>query len=256
MPNPRPLASPRHVTDRSLCAFYHSMDLPSGPVEGHWDLRGRIVDYIGGVDVAGRSVVDVGTASGFLSFEMERLGASVVSFDAESADNVAFVPIHDQPQVTQPEYWQGQVNHSLERLKNSYWFAHRDLESRASALYGDIYRLDSYGHRFQTAVIGQILVHLKDPVHAICAVARACTDTLVITEGTIESDYPDVRFCGHSVSGGLPYMWWMGSVPFYRDVLATQNFEIQSVSRNTFTCRNYARSDVALTTMVAKRKAS
>ena len=49
----------------SDCVFYHSMDLPiSGSREGHWDLRGRFDDYISRISVDGKSVLDVGTASG------------------------------------------------------------------------------------------------------------------------------------------------------------------------------------------------
>ena len=69
--------------DLNECVFYHSMDLPGlGTVEGQWDLRGRFDEYIGGIDVNGKTFLDVGAASGFLSFEAERRGASVISFDA------------------------------------------------------------------------------------------------------------------------------------------------------------------------------
>jgi hypothetical protein len=62
------------------CKFYHAMDLPQiGFVQGAWDLRGRFDDYIGGVGLKDRSVLDVGTASGFLSFEAEQRGAQPVT---------------------------------------------------------------------------------------------------------------------------------------------------------------------------------
>jgi hypothetical protein len=62
------------------CKFYHAMDLPQiGFVQGAWDLRGRFDDYIGGVGLKDRSVLDVGTASGFLSFEAEQRGAHPVT---------------------------------------------------------------------------------------------------------------------------------------------------------------------------------
>jgi len=45
------------------CRFYHAMDLPQlGFVQGAWDLRGRFDEYIGGVGLKDRSVLDVGTA--------------------------------------------------------------------------------------------------------------------------------------------------------------------------------------------------
>src|SRR5215472_7673160 len=87
-------AEPRTVTDLGECIFYHTMDLPGfGSVRGNWDLRQSFGDYTGGVDFAGKSTLDVGTASGFLSFEAERRGAAaVVSFDSESLANHHGVP--------------------------------------------------------------------------------------------------------------------------------------------------------------------
>ena len=64
------LVPPRIVENLDDCYFYHTMDLPGvGVMRGHWDLRGRFADYVGGVDVEGKSVLDVGAATGFLSFE-------------------------------------------------------------------------------------------------------------------------------------------------------------------------------------------
>src|SRR5438132_9435380 len=92
------LAEPRHVDNLDDCYFYHTTDLPGlGLQKGHWDLRGRFQDYVGGVDVAGKSVLDVGTATGFLSFEAEAAGAGeVLSTDLADARQQAFVPFRDK----------------------------------------------------------------------------------------------------------------------------------------------------------------
>ena len=49
---------------------------------GAWDLRGHEAAYLGGVDVAGKRVLELGPATGYLTFYMERMGAEVVSFEA------------------------------------------------------------------------------------------------------------------------------------------------------------------------------
>jgi SAM-dependent methyltransferase len=252
----RPFATPRQVLDRRSCHFYHSMDLPSGEVNGGWDLRGRIREYIGHADIAGRTVVDVGTASGFLTFEMERLGGRMTSFDAESSANISFVPVHDQQWITDRATWASDADVFLERLKNGYWFAHRDLASRARVIYGDVYQLGTYGHTFDVAVIAQVLVHLKDPVNALAAVASICKDTLVITEGMSDSQIPDLRLCARAASSGPGYMWWQASIPFYREVLAMQNFEIQTITTGSYICldASYCPGENQLTTIVAKRR--
>ena len=81
-------AEPMPPADPADCIWYHSMTLPGfGEIAGQWDLRGEYGAYTGNVDMAGKSVLDIGTASGFLSFEAEAAGASeIVSFDMDTAE--------------------------------------------------------------------------------------------------------------------------------------------------------------------------
>jgi hypothetical protein len=68
-------ASPRSPALHS-CDFYHVMDLPGvGQVGGQWDLRGRVDDYLGHVELRGKRILEIGPASGFLTVEMEKRGA-------------------------------------------------------------------------------------------------------------------------------------------------------------------------------------
>jgi 2-polyprenyl-3-methyl-5-hydroxy-6-metoxy-1,4-benzoquinol methylase len=75
-------AAPRVITDVRDCFFYHTIDVPGhGTINGDWDLRPGIRDYLGQVDFLGKRVLDVGAASGFLTFTMEKQGAQVISYD-------------------------------------------------------------------------------------------------------------------------------------------------------------------------------
>src|SRR5215208_5675015 len=87
-------AQARDVSDPSSCVFYHAIDLPSfGRQDGMWDLIGRFDDYVAGTDVSGRTVLDVGCATGFLTFEAEKRGATVTSFDAPGAEVIRELPL-------------------------------------------------------------------------------------------------------------------------------------------------------------------
>ena len=63
-------SAPRAQPQLEDCYFYHKSDLPDGSTaEGpadYFDLRGNFINYIGNVDLRGKSVIDIGTASGFL----------------------------------------------------------------------------------------------------------------------------------------------------------------------------------------------
>src|SRR2546426_5232006 len=86
-------ASPRAIDDANDCYFYHTMDIPGhGLVRGEWDLRKGVREYLGGVDFKGKRVLELGTASGFLCFHMEKEGAEVVAYDLSEDQSWDVVP--------------------------------------------------------------------------------------------------------------------------------------------------------------------
>ncbi|GAI92786.1 unnamed protein product, partial [marine sediment metagenome] len=75
------------------CYFYHTMDIPGfGCIQGPWDLRKVAHEYLGSVDFKGKRVLEIGTASGFLCFYMESLGAEVVACDLSENQLMDLVP--------------------------------------------------------------------------------------------------------------------------------------------------------------------
>jgi 2-polyprenyl-3-methyl-5-hydroxy-6-metoxy-1,4-benzoquinol methylase len=77
-----PNSPERYIENLNDCYFYHTGDLPGLRVQkGEWDLRGNISAYLGDVDFEGKRVLDVGTANGFLCFEIERRAAEAVGYD-------------------------------------------------------------------------------------------------------------------------------------------------------------------------------
>jgi hypothetical protein len=57
------------------CYFYHVMDVPGqDALGGQFDLRGSEDEYLGNIELAGARVLEIGPASGFLSFHMESKG--------------------------------------------------------------------------------------------------------------------------------------------------------------------------------------
>lgn len=221
------------------CRFYHSMDLPGiGSIEGDWDLRGKFDEYIGSIDVSGKTVLDVGTASGFLTFEAEKRGATVFSFDADGPERIQLVP----PSQNDSKYFDG--------MRNSYRLAHHALKSRATPVYGDIYRMSEVVPRCDVVFVAQILVHLRDPLGALHQASLAAKEHLVIVEGVDaapDTDFPIARFLGAQI----PYAWWILSLPLYQALLPKLGFSITSVKTGEYI--SHRTSVHKLTTIVARR---
>ena len=174
-------APPRAVASIDECSFYHVTDLPGiGTVGDQWDLRGTIDAYLGGFDFKGKRALDVGTASGFLSFEMERQGAEVVSFDIPDGALWNYVPFA-QPQFDRERLLKDLAWHA-NRIKNSYWLAHRTWGSRARVHYGDIYELPEALGTFDVVVFGMVLPHLRDPFRALASGARLSRDRVIVVQ--------------------------------------------------------------------------
>ena len=91
------LSERRSGADLSDFVWYHATELPDGTVlPGVWDLRGHESTYLGGVDLAGKRVLELGPATGYLTFYMERMGAEVVSFEAGFDVSVDTLPVKGQ----------------------------------------------------------------------------------------------------------------------------------------------------------------
>ncbi len=189
LPGPRlPFSAPRTVDRLDECRFYHTMDLPGfGTVEGPWDLRAGVDDYLGGsragssggAAFAGRRVLEIGTASGFLCFEMERRGAEVVAYDlTDRADGWDIVPFDGTPdQALIAERAEG-----MRAINNGWWLAHRALGSSARVVYGSVYDLPESIGAVDTAVFGAVLLHLRDPFLALQRALVLTRESVIVTE--------------------------------------------------------------------------
>ena len=174
-----PYANPRVIESADDCEFYHSMDLAgAGLVRGHWDLRAGVRDYLGGIDVAGKRVLDIGTASGFLAFSMESAGAEVVGYDLSDEQDWDLVPFSDVDGETE----RASRKQHIRRLNNSFWFAHRALASRVKLAQGSVYEIPAALGTFDVAVFGAILLHLRDPFRALERGLALVREAVVVTD--------------------------------------------------------------------------
>ena len=248
-------AEPRHVDDPNDCYFYHTMDLSGlGLQKGHWDLRGRFADYVGGVEVKGKSVLDIGTATGFLSFEAERLGAArVVSFDMSDVRQQTFVPFRGRPYREDYDAWISDYSGTIDRWKNAYWLCHRLLNSRAEVVYGDIYKLPPQLGTFDVVIVGSVLEHLVDPMSALISIERLTGKRLVLVTPLIQTEEKIARFEPSRDRPQDDFTWWTYSIGLYREILAILGFKIERISAAEY-YHHYEDRMEARSTLVALRE--
>ena len=192
------------------------MELPGfGVVKGQWDVRGKFDDYVGNVNVSGKSVLDVGTANGFLSFEAERRGARrVVSFDMSDVRQQSFVPFRDKTPRHDSETFLAEYANWIERWKNGYWLCHRLFSSRAEVFYGDVHELPVELGTFDVTMVGSVLEHLRDPIKALQSIVGLTDGTLVLVTPVLDTEEPIARFAPRQSDPEHDYTWWIYSIGF------------------------------------------
>ena len=113
-----------HIPPRDVkledCDFYHSFTLSGRDVTGHWDLRDNWEPYLGHVNFSGRSVLEIGPASGFLSFCMESAGAQVTALEPPMSHLWDVVPSQGIDLVA----WRNGFSRQIERVRKTFWYAH------------------------------------------------------------------------------------------------------------------------------------
>jgi len=108
--------------------------------------------YLGGAGLAGKSVLEIGPASGFLTFEMERGGARVTAIEVPDDPGWDFVPFPDSFLAAQ----QASRRDVMRRLKNSWRFCHEAFRSEAKLLYASPYGLPEVIGRFDVALMAAV----------------------------------------------------------------------------------------------------
>jgi len=222
----RPEAPP----PREACVFYHSLDFPDGEsVTGHWDLRGRFDDYIGGVALAGKTVLDAGTASGFLAFSAEKNAAQVAALDVPDARDFDRLPFDDSKHYLDRARWATDWDARWYRpLRNGFWYAWHRYSSRVEMLYAPLAALPYWDRRFDVVIAGAIVEHVADPVNAIASWARLARETLVLAFTEVhDSDDLLMRPLHGWKNRNLDYCWWRLSRGLYRKIFRDLGFEVE-----------------------------
>jgi len=255
-------AEPRTITDIDDCYFYHTMDIPNhGLVRGEWDLRGRESEYLGHTRLAGKRVLEIGTASGHLCFSMEQMGASVVAYDLSEHQDWDIVPYagHDFRQHI------AERRAHIRKLNNGFWFTHRARGSAARVVYGSVYEIPDDIGEFDVCTFGSILLHLRDPFLALQRVTSHVLESVIVTDvvwglrGTVLSlaerltGVRLVRFVPNASRREPLETWWNLSPGVVAEYLGILGFPHTRTTRHR---QVFKGREIQLYTVVGRRSAT
>lgn len=249
---------PWPLPEKSDCVFYHSIDLPNGEtIEAEWDIRGRFANYIGDYPIAGKTLLDVGTASGFLSFEAEKAGAIVTSIDAFTGREFTQLPHIDRPYHTDRQGFIDGTNEHLRMLRNSYWYSWHKTNSRAEVIYAPLADLPFWSQKFDVVLAGAITEHLSDPMTMVGNLAGVAKEAVIIAFDPINDSEemtltagPNWKLSGHEYA----FTWYSVSRGLYRQLFDNVGFDVEFV--DAWAVPSFAKTTepVKRTTVVARRR--
>jgi 2-polyprenyl-3-methyl-5-hydroxy-6-metoxy-1,4-benzoquinol methylase len=228
----------RAVDDIAECHFYHSMDVPGvGEVLGRLDLRGGELAYLGGVDVQGAGVLEIGTASGHICFWMEAQGATVTAFDLDEHHHWDIVPVGGQVQDSMAVERAGAV----QRMNNAWWLMHHQLQSTAHMIYGTVYAMAQVTETFDIVLLQGVLRHLRDPFQALSQAAARSHGQLIVTEISARhflglapmTDETCMQFLPRLSKAGPNNVWWLLPEKLMEEFLRILGFRTVEITHHT-----------------------
>jgi 2-polyprenyl-3-methyl-5-hydroxy-6-metoxy-1,4-benzoquinol methylase len=179
---------------------YHKYTLGDGMViEGDYDLTKYLSYYDLPANLAGTTVLDVGTSSGFLAIECARRGAIVTALDV----------------------WN--VSRSLQLACRAFGVEVRYFKT-------SILDIDDAFGQFDLVICGSMLLHVASPVDVLRKIRRACRSRAIVsTNCTAESETserPICEFLGVHVEDGDYWHYWSMSAAALEKMMLAAGFSV------------------------------
>lgn len=234
------------------CVFYHYMTYPDGDtIDGAWDIRGMFSQYIGDYPIRGKTLLDVGTAGGFLAIEAEKAGATVTAHDAFGGGEVERIPLGDSLYQLDRRTFIEQTDTWLKMLRNGFWYSWNRCGSNVEVVYASIARLPFWERRFDVVIAGAIIEHLSDPVAAIANFAGLAKEAVVIAFTPVIADRRQLMETANDWSQPEnPFTFWILSRGLYERVFHNLGFDVEFKSAKArLNGRDYYRE-----TIIARRR--
>lgn len=206
--------------------WYHTISLPGEVVTpGFYDTLTAATRVPLPGSLAGKRCLDIGTCDGFWAFELERRGAAeVVGIDLDDPDE------RDWPGLSRPG------SEEERRSSRAFALAAEALDSRVERLDLSIYELspERVGS-FDFVFLGNLLLHLRDPVGALMATRSVvggelmCVDAVSLATTIASPRTPAARLSRRPI----PY-WWIPNLAAFRQYFPKAGLRITDTGRPFF----------------------
>lgn len=176
---------------------YHKLHLGNGLViHGDYDMTKYVNYYNLPVSLKGKTVLDIGTSSGYFALECARRGG----------------------QVTAINIWEGPLLSRLVKFMNT------DVRYVKKS----IYELDTNFGQFDLVVCGSLLLHLPDPFGAIQKIRSVCRGQAIVstscTPDSMTNPRPVCEFVGLKALGGDYCTYWSVGAVALRNMFLLSGF--------------------------------
>jgi tRNA (mo5U34)-methyltransferase len=176
--------------------WYHTIELPNGIVTpGYFDHRDLLPRYNLPERLDGLRVLDVATFDGYWAFEFERRGAAeVVALDVREKREI------DLPPRTRAAMSEADLSFAFGK---GFALAREALASKVQPLHCNVYDLSpERAGMFDLVHVGDLLLHLRDPVAALTAIRSVCRGQAILSDVI----FPDLD----RGTGGVPLVQYQG----------------------------------------------
>jgi len=223
--------TPWPVASAAECNFYHTTDIPGhGLVEGQWDLRAGVAEYLGHYDFTGQRVLEIGPATGFLTFEMEKSAREVVAVELPMDRSFWNAVPYESLGLArrQADAWTDSEKQFFEHIggiRKGFWFCHEKFKSNAKVHYGSSENLTEELGQFDVALLAAVLLHTRSPVSILEGCARRVSGSIIITEMYLpELGEGPVCSLVPTVGNNAWDTWWRFTPRFFTQFLEVLGF--------------------------------
>jgi hypothetical protein len=256
------------------CSFYHVQEIPglTKPTVGPFDLRKNIDQLLGNCTFKNKKVLELGPASGFITFYLESLGAKMTCIDLSiKKDKWDIVPHANKN-------WKKNQLYGLKALskcRNAFWFAHKQHKSKAKLIETHINNLPQSTPIHDYGIVATVLLHIQNPFLALQKMSSKVKERMIISDfiddmGTVSSNkfklsniskyvlrkyfHKDTftKFLPQGGKTNLNYnTWWKLSTATIIEMMNILGFEKEKYLEHIQYCNN---KPIDMYTIVFKRK--